>query len=126
MLKIRSMAKADKPPRYAATQYDKTGKCAVWLTLYPDRLDIDDGEKRQSWPLSEVFAGQIGQGEAECIGIPARPDLRVFVANDVLAAVKLAIKGEPYTLPRPWHMPIAPVILFGFLGLCALIWLFFD
>lgn len=120
------MVKAVKPPRYAATQYDKAGKRAVWLTLHPDRLWIEDGEDVQSWPLSEVFAGQIGQGEAECIGIPARPDLRVFVAPGFLAAVKAAIKGEPYTLPRTWRIPVGPLLLFGFLGLCGLVWYFFD
>ncbi len=119
------MARTHEPPRYAAAQHDKTGERAVWLTLYPGRLCIQDGEDVQSWPLSEVYAGQIGQGEAECIGIPARPDLRLFVARDVLEAVKAAIKGEPYTLPRPWRIPLGPVLLFGFLGLCALIWYFF-
>ena len=120
------MARTHEPPRYAAAQHDKTGERAVWLTLYPVRLCIQDGEDVQSWPLSEVYAGQIGQGEAECIGIPARPDLRLFVARDVLEAVKAAIKGEPYTLPRPWRISLGPVLLFGFLGLCALIWYFFK
>ena len=121
-----SMAKADNPPQYAATQYDKTGKRAVWVTLYPDSLSIDDGEDVQSWPLSDVFAGQMGQGEAEYIGIPAKPDLRLSVAHDVLTAVRAAIRGEPYTLPRPWRIPVGPVLLFGFLGLCALIWYLLD
>ncbi|HHB82878.1 MAG TPA: hypothetical protein ENK61_05340 [Devosia sp.] len=120
------MTSADKPSRYAATQYDKTGKRAVWLTLHPDSLCIEDGKDVQFWPLSDVYVGQIGQGEAECIGLPARPDLRLFVTRDVLTMVKAAIKGEPYTRPRPWHIPVGPVLLFGFLGLCALIWYFFD
>ena len=126
MLQILSMAKANKPPRYRATQYNETGARAVWLRLYHDRISIDDGEQIQFWPLSDIYAGQIGQGEAECIGIPARPDIRIFVAHDVLKAVEAAIKGETYTLPRTWHIPIAPVFLFSFLGMCGLIWYFFN
>ncbi len=120
------MAKADNRPRYAAMQHDKTGERAVWLILHPDSLCIVDGEDMQFWPLSDVYAGQIGQGEAECIGISTHPDLRLFVARDVLTAVKAAIRGEPYILPRPWRISVGPVLLFGFLGLCALIRYFFD
>ena len=120
------MTKADDLPRYAATLYDKSGKRAVRLSLHPDRFYIEDGEDVRSWPLSDVFAGQMGQGEAECIGILAHPDMRLFVAHDVLRAVQAAIKDEPYTLPRPWRIPVGLVLLFGFLGLCALIGYFFD
>ncbi len=120
------MARANKVPRYPATLYDKTGRRAVWFSLYPDHLSIDDGEQVEVWPLSDVFAGQMGQGEAECIGMPARPDIRLFVARDVLKAVEAAIRGEPYTLPRTWHIPLAPVLLFSFLALCAWLWYVFG
>ncbi len=125
-IKAFMMTKTHYPPRYAATQYDETGERRVWLTLYADRLVINDGENIQSWPLSDVFAGQIGQGEAECIGFPSRPDIRLFVGRDVLTMVRAATMGEPYSYPRSWHIPVGPVLLFGFLGLCTLIWYYFD
>ena len=120
------MTKAKNPPRYRATQYDKTGERAVWLTLHPDSLHIDDGNEVRSWPLSEVFAGQVGQGEAECISFTTRPDIRLIVARDVLEMVRAATKGEPYTQPRTWRIPLGSVLLFAYLILCWVLWHFFD
>lgn len=120
------MVKTDSPRRYAATRYDTAGKRTVWLSLQPDGLRIDDGAQVKTWPLAQVYAGQMGQGEAECIGISTEPDLRLFVSPGFLTAVKAAIRGEPYRLPRTWHIPVGPAVLFGFLAACGAIWVFFD
>lgn len=116
------MAKTNHSPRYAATLYDSAGKRTVWLILHPEQLEIVDDDNVEFWPLSNVYAGQMGQGEAECISNSAYPDLRLFVAPSFLDALKAACRGEPYTMPRTWHIRIGPVLLFGFLGVCVLIW----
>jgi len=74
---------------------DSAGEQAVSLGLCADGLLIElAGGPPELTPYSKVFAGQIGQGEAECIGLPARPDVRIFVNKRFLRAIQAAMRGE--------------------------------
>ena len=74
---------------------DSNGEQTVSLGLCADGLLIElAGGPPELTPYSDVFAGQIGQGEAECIGLPARPDLRIFVNKRFLRATQAAMRGE--------------------------------
>jgi len=75
---------------------DSAGEQAVSLSLRADGLLLElAGEPPELTPYSAVFAGQIGQGEAECIGLPARQDLRIYVSKRFLRATQAAKRGEP-------------------------------
>jgi len=87
---------------------DNAGERAVSLGLCADGLLIERaGGPPELTPYSDVFAGQIGQGEAECIGLPARPDVRIFVNTRFIRATQAAKRGEAvWAQKRRWWWPL--------------------
>lgn len=93
-------------------------KVRVTITETGLSLNFDAGAP-EHWPFDIIFAGQIAQGEAMCIGNTNDPAVRIFTSNDYIRAVQSAQKGAPFRIRR--KIPWGPILLFGFLGLCVLV-----
>lgn len=106
---------------FAGTYYttpDTSRNVRVTITETGLVLNFDTGEA-EHWPFDIVFAGQIAQGEAMCIGNNTNPALRIFASYDCIRAVQSAQKGEPYLIKR--NISWGPLLLFGFFALCAVV-----
>lgn len=106
---------------FAGTYFDTpstSGNVRVTITETDLTLNFDTGAP-EHWPFDIVFAGQIAQGEAMSIGNIRKPALRILTSQDNIRAVQAAQKGKPYRIKR--KIPWGPLLLFGFLALCAVI-----
>ena len=106
---------------FAGTYYntpDQSENARITITDTGLTLTFKNRASEQ-WPFDIVFAGQIAQGEAMCIGNTNDPAVRLYTSYDNIRAVQSAQKGEPFRIKR--KIPWGPILLFGFLGLCALV-----
>ncbi len=112
---------------YSATYYKSANNTPEGIKLEISKnglvLHFNNGAT-EVWPFSDCFAGQIGQGEAECIANNRDTDIRIFTRSDIITAVNAAIKGEPFKKPGKRLFPWGAALFFGFLALCGLVWFF--
>ncbi len=107
-------------PRFAGT-YMQTPNTSqdVHVTITDTGLALEfKSDPPQHWPFENIYAGQIGQGEAMCIAHNTSKD-RIYTAYSHITAVQSAQKGEPFKIKRA--IPWGPILLVSFLGLCALV-----
>ena len=112
---------ADTSEEYAATYWCPTDERSVFLSLSPDGLTVRDGDASKTHPYSAIYAGQPAQGEMECILLFNDRQARIIVAPVFLEATKSAIKGEEYPVSFKKQIRLGPILLFGFLSICAVV-----